>query len=215
MYENDDLSIATNIYGGYGQTKFVAEKMVQSIRPDGCDVFIYRYGLLCGDTIQGKSAPKDFLGMFLRGAGTVGVLPYDASDSMAVDITPIDKAVHAVADIISRNRPGVYHIASEMPLKYNDLCMVMKEKGLISGTIAYEEWQKKASHFAGHPDVQALRMAICRMDPELFKQMRYMDLFQTTGIRFDMTNTHACTSIRCQPDKELIKLYISQSYEAL
>ena len=93
--------------------------------------------------------------------------------------------------------------------------MVMKEKGLISGTIAYEEWQKKASHFAGHPDVQALRMAICRMDPELFKQMRYMDLFQTTGIRFDMTNTHACTSIRCQPDKELIKLYISQSYEAL
>ncbi len=215
VYENDDLSIASNIYGGYGQTKFVAEKMVQSIRPDWCDVFIYRYGLLCGDTIQGKSAPKDFLGLFLRGAGTVGVLPYDASDSMAVDITPIDKAVHAVADIISRNRPGVYHIASEMPLKYNDLCMVMKEKGVISGTIAYEEWQKKASHFAGHPDVQALRMAICRMDPELFKQMRYMDLFQTTGIRFDMTNTHACTSIRCQPDKELIKLYISQSYEAL
>ena len=214
-YESDDLSIPTHIYGGYGQTKFVAEKMVQSIPPAFCDVFIYRYGLLCGDTLQGKSAPKDFLGMFFRGARTVGILPYDKTGTMAVDITPIDQASHIVADIIGRDQPGVYHIASENPLKYNDLCTILKEEGIIGDIVDDAAWKDAACSFTDNADVQALRMSLCRMDETLFRQMRYMDLFQTTGIRFDMTNTHAATALRCRQHKELIQRYIRQSYETI
>ena len=215
VYENDDLSTPTNIYGGYGQTKFVAEKMVQSIPPSLCDVFIYRYGLLCGSTVHGKSSPKDFLGMFFRGARTVGILPYDQSDSMAVDITPIDQASHIVADIIGLNQPGVYHIACENPLNYNDLCTIMKKESIINDIVDDKEWRDAVCSFSDDADVQALRMSLCRMDTTLFRQMRYMDLFQTTGIRFDMTNTHAATSQRCMQYKELIQTYIRQSYETL
>ena len=214
-YESDDLSTPTNIYGGYGQSKFVAEKMVLSVHPAFCDVFIYRFGLLCGDTRQGKSAPKDFLGMFFRGARTVGVLPFDKSARMAVDITPIDQASQVVADIIDHHQPGVYHVASENPLRYNDLCKMMKEKGLISDIVDDEVWKKRVSRLTDDADVQALRMSLCRMDATLYKQMRYMDLFQTTEIRFDMTNTHGATSLRCRQHQELIQLYIRQSYESL
>ena len=91
----------------------------------------------------------------------------------------------------------------------------MKEEGAISDIIPYEEWEKKVETFSDNVDVQALRMALCRMDPIQFREMRYMDLFQTTGIRFDMTNTHAATIKRCIQDKELIKLYIRQSNEKL
>jgi amino acid adenylation domain-containing protein/thioester reductase-like protein len=210
-YESDDLSTPTNIYGGYGQTKFVAEKMVQAVNPTYCDVFTYRFGLLCGDTKHGISAPKDFLGMFFRGAKTIGVLPYDTSDAMAVDVTPIDQASHIVADIIESGNPGVYHIASEHPLNYNHLCMLMQREGVISDIVDYNQWLPKTDRFAENADVQALRMALCRMDAMLFSQMRYMDLFQTTNICFDMTNTHATTRQRCSYDDELIRLYIRQS----
>lgn len=215
VYERDILSFTTNIYGGYGQSKYVAEKMVQSIPPSFCDVFIYRYGLLCGDTIHGISAPKDFLGMFFRGAKTIGILPYDKSNTMAVDITPIDQASRIVADIIGHHQPGIYHIASENPLKYNDLCTILKEESVINAIVDDETWKYAVCSISDNVDVQALRMSLCRMDATLFKQMRYMDLFQTTGIRFDMTNTHAATSHRCRQYKELIKLYIRQSYETL
>ena len=215
VYESDDLSTPTNIYGGYGQTKYVAEKMVQSIPPAYCDVFIYRYGLLCGDTLQGKSAPKDFLGMFFRGAKTVGMLPYDKTNTMAVDITPIDQASQVVADIIANGQPGVYHVASENPLNYNNLCTILKEESAISDIVDDDAWKHAVCSFADNADVQALRMSLCRMDATLYKQMRYMDLFQTTGIRFDMTNTHAATSRRCKQNKELIQLYIRQSYGTL
>ncbi|MBQ3753963.1 MAG: thioester reductase domain-containing protein [Prevotella sp.] len=210
VFESDDLSVPTNIYGGYGQTKFVAEKMVLGVNPSCCDTFIYRFGLLCGDTLKGLSSPKDFLGMFFRGAKVVGSLPYDKTDAMAVDITPIDQASRAVADIIVSGRPGVYHIAAERPLYYNRLCTLMKEEGFISDIVDYDCWLKTVSTFADNADVQALRMALCRMDAALFRQMRYMDLFQTTGISFDMTNTHAATPQRCRHDKALIKRYLTQ-----
>ena len=215
VFESDDLSVSTNIYGGYGQTKFVAEKMVLSVNPAYCDKFIYRYGLLCGDTVKGLSAPKDFLGMFFRGVQAVGSLPYDKTNVMAVDITPIDQASQIVADIIERDKPDVYHIAAENPLNYNQLCTLMKEEGVINDIVDYGQWLKTISTSGDHADVQALRMGLCRMDATLFQQMRYMDLFQATGIRFDMTNTHTATPHRCKYDKELIKRYIRQSYETL
>ena len=214
-YESDDLTIPTNIYGGYGQTKYVAEKMVQSIDPSYCDVFIYRFGLLCGDTVRGISAPKDFLGMFFRGARRTGSLPWDKTESLAVDITPIDLASGMVTDIAYGSHPGVYHIAGEEPLYYNPLCTIMKEEDAITDIVDYGKWTEIVRSFNDNVDVQALRMALCRMDATLFREMRYMDLFQTTGIRFDMTNTHAVTGKRCIHDKELIKRYIKQSNEAL
>ena len=215
LMERDDLSTPTNIYGGYGQTKFVAEKTVQAVSAALCDVYIYRFGLLCGDTALGISAPRDFLGMFFRGARTVGMLPYDCSRLMAVDISPIDSAVRMMADIACAGRPGTYHIASDNPLLYNRLCSIMKEEGAISSVTDYKMWLCRSLPWKDAPDVQALRMSLCRMDPELFGQVRYMDLFQTTGVKFDMTETHVLTVGRCSQDNELIKLYIRKAYETI
>ena len=62
---------------------------------------------------------------------------------------------------------------------------MMKEEGLIGDIVDDGVWKEKAGRFADDADVQALRMSLCRMDAALYRQMRYMDLFQTTGIRFD------------------------------
>ena len=216
VYEHDCLHTPTNIYGGYGQTKYVAEKMaIQLADAHLCDVFIYRFGLLCGDTLTGISAPKDFLSMFIRGAKMMGELPYDLSDAMAVDISPIDSAIRMMVDIATMGRPGIYHIASENPLLYNNLCDIMKEEGIIRQTAEYPEWRQMTSKYDDNADVQALNMALCRMDAEMFERMRYMDLFQTTDIRFNMENTHAVTNKRCRQNRELIRLYIRHAYETI
>lgn len=207
-YENDTLESPTNIYGGYGQTKFVAEKMVLSIPADLCDVQVFRFGLLCGDTRHGISSPKDFIGMFIRGAKAVGQLPYDETSRLAVDITPIDIAVSIFAEIAEKGGNGVYHIASENPLMYDTLCQLLMIEDIINSVTEYNYWKQQIDNRVNNADVYALTMGLCRMDPLLFDRMRYMDLFQTTGIRFDMTNTHAITDTRCTQNDELIKKYI-------
>ena len=46
------------------------------------------------------------------------------------------------------------------------------------------------------------------LDKEAYNSLRYMDLFQTTNIRFDMTNTHRLTEHRIYQNETLIELYI-------
>lgn len=216
VYETDRLTEPTNIYGGYAQTKYVAEKIVLGIPQEACDVFVYRFGLLCGDSMYGIFAPKDFLSMFFKGAKAIGVLPFDSSDAMAVDVTPIDSAVKVMTDIAMTGKPDVYHIASENPLKYNDLCNTLLQCGLICDiTTDYATWKKAMTSLTRCPEANAVGLSLCRLDERDFEQMRYMDLFQTTDIRFDMTNTHLATNERCRQNKMLIKLYIKPHHETI
>lgn len=206
--EVDRLDDPCIIYGGYGQTKYVCEKLLHNVPPELCSINVLRYGLLCGDTTNGISAPNDFLGMFIRGAKTVKRLPVDASGKLRIDISPIDTVSKVTVDIAMKSDRGIYHIASENPLSYADLCNTIGRCTDIEISKSYEEWKGYIKGFQDDANVTALSMSICRLDESLYHSVRYMDLFQTTNIRFDMTNTHKLTKHRVRQNKKLIELYI-------
>ena len=221
-YEHDRLDEDCMVYGGYGQTKFVCEKLLLGIPPSLCHINIIRYGLLCGDSTSGISASKDFLGMFLRGAVAVGALPWDSTGQMGIDITPIDMATSITLDIATRSRQGIYHVAAENPLSYNHLCELLSAAlGLGAATLLQQRGQEGACEAAGGLTSfflaggdwgeglgSLLAMSLCRMDARNYERMRHMDLFQTTNIRFDMAHTHSLTSCRIYQDDQLITKYI-------
>lgn len=207
--ENDLLSAPTNIYGGYGQTKYVAEKILLGIPERLCDVSVYRLGLLCGNTKTGKSATKDFLGMFLKGIKKLKTMPLDKAGNLAIDITPVDQAVDVFMDIVRSKAHGIFHIAAEEPLMYSELTRLLLKDGVIDSVCTYGEWQKTTQRVSADADVQAALMSLCRMDAEMFEKLRYMDLFQTTSIRFDMSHTHEYTDRRCRYTEEILDLYIN------
>ncbi|MCM1110952.1 MAG: thioester reductase domain-containing protein [Clostridium sp.] len=207
--ETDRLDHPCRIYGGYGQTKYVAEKILLGVPREACGVNILRYGLLCGDTRFGISAPKDFLGLFVRAARGLGYLPWDNSGEMAVDITPVDLAAAATVDIATGSDGGIFHIAAERPLGYNRLCEILNRKAGIGIDREADVWLSRLEAEAPRPEAGALKMSLCRLIPAKFEQMRSMDLFQTTGIRFDMSRTRALTDRRIIYDDSLIEKYIT------
>lgn len=206
--ETDRLDEPCTVYGGYGQTKYVSEKLLLGIPQELCGINIIRYGLLCGDTTNGISAPKDFLGMFIRGAKEIGKLPKDASGKLGIDISPIDIASKMTVDIAARSDGGIYHIASENPLLYSKLCVLLEKCANVEVEEDYEAWKACLSEFQDNANVTALNMSLCRLDENAYHSLRYMDLFQTTNIRFDMTNTHRLTDYRISQNDKLIELYI-------
>ena len=205
-YEHDKLENVKLVYGGYGQTKFAAEKYLL----ENSDAFIYRYGLICGDSKTGIGSKNDFLSMFFKGARSLGKMPYDRSNSLAVDITPIDYAVEATALIsLSATDKRIFHIANKEALKYNRLVELM---GLE--VVEYEKWKKYVASKPLSENERATVMALCRLDAEQFKRHRVMDLFQATNIQFDDTNVRTITGLECpQADDGLIKKYIYQGVE--
>lgn len=206
--ESDRLEEPCTIYGGYGQTKYVCEKLLLNIPSELCSINILRYGLLCGDTINGISAPKDFLGMFIRGAMVVNKLPKDPTGKLGIDISPIDMASKITIDVSTKSDGGIYHIASENPLLYSELCRIIEKCTNVKVEEGYETWKGILPEYNDNANVTALSMSLCRLDEEAYNSLRYMDLFQTTNIRFDMTNTHRLTGHRIYQNEELIELYI-------
>jgi len=206
--ESDRLDEPCIIYGGYGQTKYVSEKLLHNVPQELCGINIIRYGLLCGDTINGISAPKDFLGMFIRGAKVVKKLPADPSGKLRIDISPIDIASKMTVDIATKSHRGIYHIASENPLSYSDLCKIIGKSANVEIIEDYKTWKGVQEIYQDNANVTALYMSLCRLDENAYHSLRYMDLFQTTNIRFDMTNTHRLTEHRIYQNDKLIELYI-------
>lgn len=206
--ETDRLDNPCIIYGGYGQTKYVCEKFLLNVPSELCGINIIRYGLLCGDTTNGISAPKDFLGMFIRGAKLVKALPVDSSGKLGIDISPIDIASKMTVDIATKSDGGIYHIASENPLSYSELCKAIEKNANVKILENYEIWKDLLIEFQDNANVTALDMSLCRLDENAYNSLRYMDLFQTTNIHFDMTNTHRLTEHRIYQNDKLIELYI-------
>ena len=61
--------------GGYAQSKWVAERLLDAARGRGVLVRIYRPGTITGDSVSGVCNPDDFLYRFLRGCLAMGSAP--------------------------------------------------------------------------------------------------------------------------------------------
>lgn len=206
--ESDRLLEECEIYGGYGQTKFVAEKMLLSCADKFGGLNIFRFGLLCGSTRTGIGSPGDFFGMFVKGAVRSGSLPIDRTRQLALDISPVDLAVGMMADISVKSPEGIYHIAADYPLYYQDLARMLSRRYAIRLVGDFKEWYDGLDR--RDPVVNALALSLCRLDPVMFKANRYMDLFQTTGIVFDMSESRKYTAIRCEWNETLIISYFKE-----
>lgn len=164
-------------YGGYAQTKWVAEQLVlRAVRERGQLASIYRFGLLTPQSETGYAADADWFFRAVReiagmGGGCVDDLK---SRNLAFDMTPIDYAARAMAAIARRETNGIYHIANETPVRYSEL------------VAACNEITSRAEvHHAPVPAL-ATRRVQCGDD-----FVRSLDLFKATGTRFDSTQARS------------------------
>jgi amino acid adenylation domain-containing protein/thioester reductase-like protein len=221
--ESNNLDEPFEIYGGYAQTKFAAELLLREVEKHGVPISYYRYGLLTGDSTTGRSAKDDFLNLFVRGISTLGCVPQSHTD-VRVDITPVDYAIKATAQIVVsnsiNNSSGTYHIANDEGLSLSVLVNAIKKFGFAVDSLPPKDFlstlKTKASKL--NASESAACLALCRTldDDNSFAQFRTMDLFQATNIRFDCTNAKralSATSIKCpRPTEELILKYLAAQF---
>ena len=232
LKESDRLEDTKEIYGGYAQTKWLAEKALLELQDAGAPISIYRLGLITGDTTSGITADTDFLSMFVRGIREMGAIPAECLSEQAkdilVDITPVDYAAAAMGQILrADNLDGdlkVYHIANPQGLSLSrfaqtisKLCPNLQSKRLEELYDA-TQWQKSTSASAAY-------LGLCRLfDKDQigtssgYSQLRVMDLFQATDVTFHQENTLARLSnirLTCpEASDTLIELYVKTALAA-
>ena len=217
FFEYDKLDTMQEVYGGYAQSKWVSEKILQNALEIGMDsIFIYRFGLITGDSKTGFSKQDDFFTEFLKSLVNLKVLPDFETQDIQVDITPLDYAAKVCIAISARtesySKISTFHIANPIPLKLSELKLILQSFGIEISEVSKEGFIEKCKSNELENSYFYLSLSRLLLEKDAFTLIRPLDLFQATGIRFDFTNSNRIlfdqTITIPYPDKNLLEKYL-------
>ncbi len=194
--------------GGYSQSKWVGEKLVNIARDRGLPVCIYRLGRVSGHSKTGVFNTNDFLYKLIVGCIQLGSVP---DGNMMENIVPVDYVSNAIVHL-SRQKESinkVFHLVNPQPLHSNMLIESIRSFGYPLKQIPYDQWQAELNKIAGslpeHPLYPLVPFFPARSSEE--------NTSNSVVLQFDCQNTLdglAGTSIVCPSVSDhLLSTYLS------
>ena len=137
----DDLTDARD--DGYGQSKWVAEKLVREAEGRGLPVNVYRPGNVSGHSETGASNPRDLLGAVMVESLRLGCAP--EIEDWRMEMTPVDFVAGAMLHIASDPAAygGTYHLANPDSPPAEEIFDLLEEQGYPLERVPYDEWLQR------------------------------------------------------------------------
>ncbi|MBE9038586.1 non-ribosomal peptide synthetase family protein, partial [aff. Roholtiella sp. LEGE 12411] len=208
ILEQDNLERSEGL-DGYGQSKWVAEKLVMIARSRGLPVCIYRPGSISGHSQTGACQTKDFIWMTIKGCIQLGSIP---DIDIMLSLTPVDYVSKAIVHL-SRQPESLtkaFHIVNPHSIHFSKLIEWMKSFGYQLEQISYEKWRAELINVTNCSSENALYPLVDLFDGTISEE-QMPD--QTKQPQFGCQNTLnglAGTSIICSTvNAELLSTYFS------
>jgi thioester reductase-like protein len=132
--------------GGYGQSKWVAEKLIEQGRERGIRAYIHRAGRLTGHSSTGAFNDDDFLVHLLDACGRIGAAPML---DVQVDTTPVDAASRALVRLAKKGpEQDVFHLVHPDPLAWSALLEMAIGLGYPLRLVPHSRWGSMLHDFA-------------------------------------------------------------------
>jgi thioester reductase-like protein len=206
--EQDSLDHGGVLYGGYSQSKWVAEKFVTVARARGMPVCIYRPALITGHSQTGIWNTDDVLCRAIKSSIELGAAP---DVEARLNMIPVDYVSKAVVHLSRRGSSlgRVFHLAHTRPVSWRELVACIRSFGYPMQTIPYDKWRAQLVEL-GRPKKNAayfllplFSMNLSQAGPRIVRNIP----------EFDCQNTLAGlaeTSIACPPiDSQVLEAYFS------
>jgi amino acid adenylation domain-containing protein/thioester reductase-like protein len=141
--ETDLDELAEAREDGYGQSKWVAEKLGREAAGRGLPISVYRPGNVSGHSESGASNPRDLIGAVIVESTRLGCAP--EVEGWHMDMTPVDFVAAAILHLASE-RPAqgeTYHLANPDPPPADEVFDRLEEQGYPLERLPYDEWVQK------------------------------------------------------------------------
>jgi amino acid adenylation domain-containing protein/thioester reductase-like protein len=127
-------------FGGYAQSKWVAEKLMQQAGERGIPYAIYRPGLVSGHSISGAWNNDNLISSMTRACILLGSVP---TLDVMVNIVPVDFVSAAIVRLSQdpKNFSKVYHLDNPEALHFSKLADWMVEQGFNARKLSFDEWR--------------------------------------------------------------------------
>ncbi len=188
---------------GYGQSKWVAEKLVEQAAERGVPVSVYRPGNISGHSESGASNPKDLMGVVVVESLRLGAAP--DVEGWLMEMTPVDFVAAAISHIASYpDATGrTYHLANPDPIPAAELFDRLEVLGYPLDRMPYAEWIEAVNETPPGEDdaVGGILRGAAPGPDELGDGNDYDDRNTSTSIRNDGPR-------RPDFDEDLIETYV-------
>ncbi|KAL8688512.1 MAG: hypothetical protein Q9224_004864, partial [Gallowayella concinna] len=144
--EDDDLEGSRKGLGtGYGQSKWVSEKMVQEAGKRGLRGCIVRPGYITGDSKSGVTNTDDFLIRHLKGCIQLSSAPIIPN---GINMVPVDHVARCVVACAlhpssSSNNISVAQVTADPRKTFTDFTNTLSVYGYDVNTVPYEDWKQQ------------------------------------------------------------------------
>lgn len=125
---------------GYGQTKWVAEKIVGLARKDfGLPVIVARTGMIGGHSLTGACAKDDLIALLLQSMVVSGCRPHGF---FKITLTPVDFVSSALMNVaFDRGCYGrMFHMIHKQLVSLRDMGDVLESCGYDLRCVRYGDW---------------------------------------------------------------------------
>ena len=138
--EDDDLDHGGSLYNGYTQSKWVAEKLVETAISRGLPGCVYRPALITGDSRTGAWNKDDFTCKMIKTWVGLGTAP---KMDTQMNMVPVDYVGRAIVRLSLRERSlgKRFHLANPRPVSANDLVAWIEAFGYPLKRVPYDEWR--------------------------------------------------------------------------
>ncbi|MGB3294683.1 MAG: amino acid adenylation domain-containing protein [Phormidesmis sp.] len=137
--EQDEIGPAHQLYSGYAQSKYVAEKLIVSAGERGLPVAIYRPSNILGTHKTGISSTDAFVMKMIQGCLHMGCAPeLEAS----LNIVPVDYVSQVIVELSQQkdSYSQAMNITNPQSITWIELLDLMDELGYSMERLSYESW---------------------------------------------------------------------------
>ncbi|QLC72649.1 amino acid adenylation domain-containing protein [Pseudomonas sp. LPB0260] len=159
FFSEDSLDIAQEFQNNYEQSKYSAERLLNTFRLQGNNGFIYRAGNVSGDSRSARfqiNAKDNRLVQFLAACVKVGQLP--ASLGEPVILSPVDEVAAGIValSLDALSPPGTYHVDSVHEVSMERLFAALERAGCSFQRSAHRDFAELFRAISGSQDPDVL-----------------------------------------------------------
>lgn len=138
MVEPED--VPDKLLDGYGQTKWVAEKLVCEASRRGMPVKIYRPGTISGHSVSGSTNTYDLLNALIVESLQLGCAP--SIEQWFAEMTPADFVTDAIVTLADHTETEqlVYHLGDSNPVSASSLFDTLDALGYPTTRVPWDDW---------------------------------------------------------------------------
>jgi amino acid adenylation domain-containing protein/thioester reductase-like protein len=117
--------------GGYEQSKWVAERLVENAGRAGLPVVVHRPGRMSGSTLSGIWAPHDAFWMFVRACVEASAVPSPGVVDFVDTLVPVDHvatALVALATSPATPSGAAYHHVGRTEVSFDEMAAQLRER---------------------------------------------------------------------------------------